>query len=84
MQYLHDTYFRIAMSGTASEDQRAGLSDLARTILRRDKLDAIVIAGTDLSPVFEESTVDLPFVDCSRIHIARIMGALHGRAGAAS
>jgi aspartate racemase len=74
--YLNDTYFQVASSGTVSEDQRAGLTTLARTLLRRDKLDAIVIAGTDLSPHFEESTTDFPFIDCSRLHVDAIMQLL--------
>jgi aspartate racemase len=74
--YLNDTYFQVASSGTVSEDQRAGLTMLARTLLQRDKLDAIVIAGTDLSPHFGESTTDFPFIDCSRLHIDAIMQSL--------
>jgi len=75
--YLNDTYFQIASSGTASDDQRTGLTALACTLLQRDKLDAIVIAGTDLSPLFEESITNFPFIDCSRLHIDAIMQALH-------
>jgi aspartate racemase len=75
--YLNDTYFQVASSGTVSDDQRAGLTTLARTLLRLEKLDAIVIAGTDLSPHFEESTTDFPFIDCSRLHIDAIMRSLH-------
>lgn len=77
--YLNDTYFQIASRGTASDSQRKGLTALAHTLLQRDKLDAIVLAGTDLSPLFEESTTDFPFIDCSRLHLDAIMHALHPR-----
>lgn len=75
--YLSETYFQIASNGTATDAQRAGLTLLAHSLLQREKLDAIVIAGTDLSPLFEESTTDFPFIDCSRLHIDAIMQALH-------
>jgi aspartate racemase len=75
--YLNDTYFQIASSGTVSDEQRAGLTTLAYTLLQRDKLDAIVIAGTDLSPHFRESTREFPLIDCSRLHVDAIMRSLH-------
>ena len=39
-------------------------------------VDAIVLAGTDLSLIFDEANTDFPHVDCARVHIQAIMRAL--------
>lgn len=35
--------------------------------------DAIVIAGTDLSPIFRDRTVPFPFIDAAEAHIAALV-----------
>lgn len=39
--------------------------------------DAIVLAGTDLSEVFDASNTPFPFVDCAGAHARAIKRALH-------
>jgi aspartate racemase len=39
-------------------------------------LNAIILAGTDLSFVFDESNTDFPHVDGARVHINAIMDEL--------
>ena len=44
--------------------------------IEREKLDAIVLGGTDLAFVFNEENTDFPHLDGARVHIGTIMDAL--------
>ena len=75
---IHAMYFQLASTGAGSEEQRTRLTKLAHTLIERENLDAIVLAGTDLSLVFNESNTDFPHMDCSRLHIDAIMHRVLG------
>jgi len=73
---IHTIYMHLAESGTGSDVERQELSALARRLIDRDHLDGIILAGTDLSMIFEERNTDFPHIDCSRVHIEAIMAQL--------
>lgn len=73
IDYIHRTYFQLASTGLGGTSQREGLTDLAQTLIRRDAVDAIILAGTDLSLIFDESNTTFPHVDCARVHLDRIL-----------
>ena len=70
---IHDIYVAIATSGRGTEQQVARLRELAHTLCHRDGAEAIVLAGTDLNLVFDESNIDFPAVDCAAAHIDAIV-----------
>lgn len=76
VEFIHDIYLQVAHAGTGSDEQRKGLAAIARVLCERDRAEAIVLAGTELSLLFNESNTDFPNVDCSRIHINAIMRCL--------
>ncbi|MGI8770999.1 MAG: aspartate/glutamate racemase family protein [Acidobacteriaceae bacterium] len=76
VDYIHSTYFEIAQQGRGSEEQHRGLTALAHTLRERDRVDAIVLAGTDLSLLFNHENTDFPHIDCARLHLGAIMRAL--------
>ena len=49
---------------------------MAKTLVRRDSVDAILLAGTDLTLLFDESNTDFPHVDCAALHIQAILESL--------
>lgn len=69
---IHEIYTALAQSGTGSSDQREQLTSLAHTLCTREKLDAILLAGTDLSLIFNEENTDFEHIDCSAVHIRAI------------
>jgi aspartate/glutamate racemase len=73
---ISSAYTRIVEDGKASPADREQLRSLAHRIIERNNLDAIVLAGTDLSFVFNESNTDFPHVDGARVHIEAIMDEL--------
>lgn len=73
VDYIHQTYFRLASTGVGGDPEREGLTRLAETLIRRDGVDAIVLAGTDLALIFDESNISFPHVDCARVHLDEIL-----------
>ena len=72
---IHNAYVEI-VAGRGSAAQIAKLRKLSHTFIARDGVEAILLAGTDLSTVFNESNTDFPAIDCARIHIEAIMRRL--------
>lgn len=75
-EHIHTTYVELARQGKGSEEQHRNLTALAHTLLRREKVDAIILAGTDLSLIFNESNTDFPAIDCADLHLKSILSAL--------
>jgi len=75
---IHDTYVGLAATGKSSEEKHEKLTALAKTLVRRDGVDAILLAGTDLALLFDESNTDFPHVDCAALHIEAILNSLEG------
>jgi len=73
---IHDVYTELLRERKGSEEKRRKLSTLAHTLMDRDRVNAILIAGTDLSLIFNESNTDFPHVDCAAVHLAAIVKRL--------
>jgi aspartate racemase len=58
--------------------ERKGFAELAETLIRRDGVDAILLAGTDLALIFNESNITFPHVDCARVHLNAIQRVMLG------
>jgi aspartate racemase len=76
LEYIRDTYLALLRTGIGTEQQHAGLTALAHTILQRDRVDAIVLAGTDLALLFNPANTDFPYLDCAELHLAAIKEAI--------
>lgn len=68
-------YARIVENESATATALDTLRLVARGTIERGA-DAILLAGTDLSPVFRPQNTDFPHVDGARTHIEAIMRAL--------
>ena len=84
VDYIHNTYVELARTGKGSEEQHRKLTALAHTLIKRDGLDAIILAGTDLALLFNETNTDFPNLDCAALHIQAILSELLGRTPANS
>jgi aspartate racemase len=69
-------YQRIVENERASPEEYAKLRALAHALIEREQLDAILLAGTDLSLVFNPENTDFPHIDGARTHIDAIMDRL--------
>lgn len=70
---IHATYIQLARDGFGTPEQHHILTMLAHTLLARENLDAIILAGTDLSLLFNKSNTDFPHLDCAKLHIEAIV-----------
>lgn len=69
VEAIHEAYMQTVGGGT---EARTILSRIAREL----PVDAIVLAGTDLSLIFDETNTDFAHVDCARTHIQAIVRSL--------
>ena len=67
------TYAHIVEEGRATDEEFNLLRTLAHTMTGRERLDGIVLAGTDLAFVFNPNNTDFPHVDGARVHIEAIL-----------
>ena len=73
---IHRIYLGLATQGQISADDEARLRDMAHTLCRRDRVEAILLAGTDLNLVFNEANAGFPAVDCAAAHIEAIVAQM--------
>jgi len=73
---IHQVYVELARRGEGSPEERQAITDLAKALVKREQLDAIVLAGTDFSSIFSDSNPDFPAVDCAELHIRTIVHRL--------
>jgi aspartate racemase len=81
---IHNTYVEMAATGKGSPEKHEKLTALAKTLVRRDGVDAIILAGTDLTLLFNETNTDFPHVDCAGLHIEAILHRLVAHAPSGS
>jgi aspartate racemase len=70
---IHETYVRMATDGRGTSEQYDGLRALAHKLCERDNVEAVILAGTDLSLIFNETNTDFPHIDGAAVHIHAIM-----------
>jgi aspartate racemase len=73
---IHSTYVDLAAAGKGSPEKRDKLAAIAKTLVERDGVQSILLAGTDLTLVFDETTADFSCLDCAAAHIAEILKSL--------
>lgn len=73
---ISEIYVRIVETEQASHEDYEILRNLAHTLVERERLDAILLAGTDLSFVFSPDNTDFPHLDGARAHITSIMSQI--------
>ena len=73
VEEIHRIYLDLAQNGRCTAQDEARLRDIATTLCQRDRVEAIVLAGTDLNLIFNEANAGFPAVDCAAAHIAAIV-----------
>jgi aspartate racemase len=69
-------YQRILDTQTADAGDAAALRRIAGDLARRDGVEAILLAGTDLALMFDEASAGFPCIDVARLHIDAIVERL--------
>jgi aspartate racemase len=76
MEFIGKAYQRILDTQKADPDDAAELRAIAAGLQRRDGVQAILLAGTDLALMFDEATAGFPAIDVARLHIEAIVERL--------
>jgi aspartate racemase len=74
--FVGKAYQRILDTQNGNADDTAGLRRIAADLQRRDGVEAILLAGTDLAVIFDEATAGFPCIDVARVHIDAIVERL--------
>jgi len=69
VEEVHDTYMKIVRGGSEGADVLTGIA-------RGLAVDAVLLAGTELSLIFDEATTRFPSLDCAKAHIRGILRRL--------
>jgi aspartate racemase len=80
VEEIHRIYLGLATKGQITPEDEAKVREMAQTLCRRDRVEAIVLAGTDLNLVFNEANAGFPAVDCLAAHIDAIVAEMTPRA----
>jgi aspartate racemase len=75
---IHRIYLELATRGQIARVDEAKLRDLAQRLCRRERVEAILLAGTDLNLVFNEANAGFPAIDCAEAHIDQIVAQMSG------
>ena len=76
IDFIHQAYLQIVNTGSGTEQQYQALRQVAHTLLERESVDAIILAGTELSLVFNQANLDFPHIDGARLHLHAIVRQL--------
>ena len=70
---IHKTYVELAAAGKGSVEKRDHLAAVASALVQREGVESILLAGTDLTLIFDENNAEFPCVDCAAAHIQEIL-----------
>ena len=68
-EYIHHKYMSELVNGVFLDETRTHLLEIADELHLRDGIDGLVLGGTELPLIFNDSgTMDFPFLDTTKIH----------------
>jgi aspartate racemase len=76
MKFVGEAYQRLLDTRTPAPGDVDRLREIAAALQKRDGVEAILLAGTDLTVIFDEATAGFPAVDVARPHIDAIVERL--------
>ena len=74
--FVGRAYQRLLDTQQGNDEDTAGLRRIAAELQKRDGVEAILLAGTDLAVIFDERTAGFPAIDVARLHIDAIVEQL--------
>lgn len=66
---VHNAYVEMAAAGQVTDAQRNIFDATCKRLIVDSGAQAIVLGGTDLALVYNESTSNFPLIDCAAIHV---------------
>ena len=66
---VHQAYVEMAAAGQVNEAQRQIFDAACEHFLEHDKVDAVMLGGTDLALVYNGQNTNFALVDCAAVHV---------------
>lgn len=77
--WIHEKYFGELLLGIVRDDTRAGLLGIVERLRDEERVDGLVIAGTELSLILRmDRHGGVPFLDTAKIHVEAALDAMLG------
>ena len=76
MKFLGEAYQHLLDTRTPAPGDVDRFREIAATLQKRDHVETILLAGTDLTVIFDEATAGFPCIDVARPHIDAIVARL--------
>ena len=76
MAFIGTAYQRLLDSRTPAPGDVDRLREIAAALQKREGVEAILLAGTDLTVIFDEANAGFPCIDVARPHIDAIVARL--------
>ena len=73
---IHDAYVQVVARGAGDAATRTLVTEIAQRQMARDRVEAIIFAGTELSLLFLEAPPSFAHIDGTKVHIDAIMRAV--------
>ena len=72
LEGAHKAYVKMATSGHASDGQKLVFEKACNQYIIKNKVDAVMLGGTDLALVYNPNNVDFALVDCAAVHVEEL------------
>lgn len=74
--YIHDKYMKELGYGIFEEETRARMMAIARDLVERQGIQALILGGTELPLLLRDASIGVPFLDTTKIHVERAVAEL--------
>jgi len=75
--FIHDRYMRELVPGTFRPQTRQAFSAIIHRLKVQEKIDGLVLAGTELALLFREAQdPGIPLLDTTRLHVEQAVAHL--------
>lgn len=74
--FIHDRYMSELVNGVFLPETRARLLEIVDQLVDRQGIEALILGGTELPLILRDVTARVPFLDTTRIHVARAIDAM--------
>lgn len=76
--YIHEKYMGELVQGVFSPETRGRMLKIAERMRAEDKIQGLILAGTELPLLLRDSNAGIPFLDTTQIHVAAAVKMLMG------
>src|SRR6185503_7072093 len=74
--FVNEKYFGELLKNVFLPETRDQFLGIINQMKQRDRIDGLILGGTELPLILRDAASDLPFLDTTRIHVAQIVDEL--------